>query len=99
MNFTQKGEYFGYPPCCIKSFIEQYNTIKQTTPISYILNNNTGFLPCYKCSARILSGELKLTDLIKNRECETDFPNGGGTKILRDNNALLLRINKATVIK
>lgn len=85
MNFTQKGEYFGYPPCCIKSFVEQYNNIKHVIPVSYISNNNTGFLPCFTCATRILSGEIGLKDLITNRECETDFPDGHGRKILSDN--------------
>ena len=97
MNFLQKGEYFGYPLCCIQSFITQFNNIHNVMPTNYISNNTTGFLPCYTCSKRVLSGEIKIKDLITNRECETEFPNGDGYKILLDNNATIILIEKDNV--
>ena len=68
----EAGEYYGYPPCCIKSFDSKF-----PRPTNFIPNNRTGFLPCFKCSNRIMNGEIKIEDLITKRKCVTHFPDGG----------------------
>jgi hypothetical protein len=71
----ESGEYYGYPPCCIKSFDSTF-----PRPTNYIPNNRTGFLPCVKCSNRVLNGEITIADLITNRKCVAHFPDGGKGK-------------------
>lgn len=64
------GEYYGYPKCCIEHFCS--NIIK--TDEQKIVAKSQGFIPCPDCTKRILDGEIKLEDLIKDRKCEFPFP-------------------------
>jgi hypothetical protein len=92
MNLEETGAYFGYPKCCIAYFMNRYNN--QLMPRKqYIQDNDTGFLPCKPCADRVLSGEITIDQLITNRECETEFPNDDGEKIMAQRKALRERIN------
>ena len=43
----------------------------------------TGFIPCSKCAEKIMKGEIKVQDLIKNRWFLFEpFPNHGNPEIL-----------------
>jgi len=68
-HFTKAGEFFGYPKCCIQSFV-----YKQTTDEQEKASRNLGFLPCEKHAKSILSGDIALEDLIENRVCSSPFP-------------------------
>lgn len=77
------GKELGYPDCCIKEFCDQppelLNQREEATAedvgrfdAGCIDGQFTGFIPCVKHSKEILSGKIKLSDLIKNRNPE--FP-------------------------
>jgi len=68
--YIKTGKYYGYPDCCIKSFCERNNYDYNQNKV----HNSFGFIPCPKCAKRIINGEIKLNDLIKNRKCKTPFP-------------------------
>ena len=79
ISFKQTGEYFGYPKCCIDSFSKvpfNKRTLSQLNVHKY-----TGFIPCDQCATKIMSNEITLENLIKNRICIVPFPNGGGKNI------------------
>ena len=75
--------YYGYPACCVKAFEDlgdlrrrigfQAAKEQPRVAIRRIASNNTGFIPCYNHACKILSNEITLSDLIKNRECEKPF--------------------------
>lgn len=62
-HLVQNGNYYGYPPCCIESFVQNFlqhcQTDKQVKAGKY-----TGFIPCVKHAEEILEGKIKLEDLI-----------------------------------
>lgn len=68
--WVENGLFFGYPKCCIIDFCERdFNmTIEQEQ-----VHQNTGFVPCPKCSKKIISGQETLKSLIKNRFCKKPF--------------------------
>ena len=74
-----KGKYYGYPRCCIKSFEKHWGPPK---PVQSKIANRRGFIPCMACCKLIIDDKIKIEDLIKNRECELSFPNGAGKRIL-----------------
>jgi hypothetical protein len=69
------GDYYGYPRCCTKEFMETF--YKQKTIEQQKAGNGTGFLPCVKHAEEILAGKIKLTDLIlPTRKHPKPFPRG-----------------------
>ncbi len=107
MNFKEKemstrdlGRYFGYPECCIDYFHkrndkrndkknDKKNDKEKSTSLS---SSETGFIPCPSCANKIIIGEVKIEDLICNRECETVFPNDNGMRITYRRLRLRLKI-------
>jgi len=81
-NKTKLGEYYGYPKCCIDNFMENIRNCKPVNKLNFMDNykaaNNTGFIPCDEHTRKILQKEVKLKDIIINRQCENKFPIGGG---------------------
>lgn len=76
--YTKQGEYFGYPKCCIKSFIKTEGAVKnpQGKEASKLNGKNTGFIPCKYHAKKILSGEITLESLIAtSRKEKLVFPN------------------------
>lgn len=75
--YTKKGEYFGYPNCCIDSFINMVNSNKDFSDLPEVQkkHNREGFTPCEKCCTKIERGEIKIENLIdySKRVCETPF--------------------------
>ena len=73
LQFT--GIYYGYPSCCIQSFIHDYgtNTVKRTSTQLQV-HENSGFIPCHNCATKILAGEITLKQLIADRICSFEFP-------------------------
>ena len=64
------GKYYGYPKCCIDSFI---GDTKRTCTQRYV-HKGLGFIPCNNCAIKIMNGENRLEQLIKNRIFNKVFP-------------------------
>ena len=72
LHFYRKGIYYGYPKCCIKSFNITMGALMN--PKGAMAGQDTGFIPCESCAERVLSGEFKLHELIKDRHHHYVFP-------------------------
>jgi hypothetical protein len=80
--WQSNGEYFGYPQCCIDFFIKRgvailnrdFNNTK-LSPEHESLSIKTGFVPCTSCAEKVINKEVKITDLIKDRQSINIFPN------------------------
>lgn len=79
-RYRKAGKYFGYPSCCIDNVIDRASRGFVMTLNQKKVNKNTGFVPCRKCSKKIVDGEIKIQDLIKNRICKSKFPHEGPLK-------------------
>ena len=66
------GKYYGYPKCCIDSFI--IDDTKRTQNQRYA-HKGLGFIPCNDCATKIINGENTIEQLIKNRMYDKVFPN------------------------
>lgn len=94
MSTKQKGLFYGYPECCIDSFIKikTYNRTRSQRMIQRsTIYANTGFIPCHECSIKILNNTGTDYTLIQNRICRYPFPKG---KLMRR-----CRINKLCTVK
>lgn len=82
------GRYYGYPVCCCESFCAYQKNLMNGKKIhrNPKAHGKTGFLPCEKHERMIISGQIKIADLIQNRICKTPFPNDGGNEGLIDMN-------------
>jgi len=69
-RFALLGKFYGYPKCCINSFIE--NT-KRTRNQRYV-HKGLGFIPCNNCATKIMNGDITIEQLIKNRIFSKEFP-------------------------
>jgi len=67
-KWINNGKHFGYPTCCIDSFLNKKPDGKQKK-----VNFNTGFTPCKKCSDKVVFS-LDIESLILKRECKLPFP-------------------------
>ena len=67
------GKHFGYPQCCIDSFIETMGAVGN--PQGAKAGEETGFIPCPSCAKKVLDGVIDLKDLIINRKHGLKFPN------------------------
>ena len=68
------GIIYGYPKCCIESFVDMAINHKQKHPIQISVSNNTGFIPCFDCSLKVYKNKCELKDLIQNRLEILPFP-------------------------
>ena len=79
MTTKQKGIFYGYPKCCIDSFI-QVKINKRTSAQRLVQRKSvvsgTGYIPCHQCSVKILNNEETIESLITNRLCRNKFPKG-----------------------
>lgn len=75
-HHLKRGEYFGYPSCCIDWFIANRagDEITELTPQQEQVHGGTGFIPCPSC-ARLVTRET-LQKLVTNRRCRSRFPHG-----------------------
>lgn len=84
------GRFYGYPECCIKSFLEKsgepywYEKHLEKYPKARAAMNNCGFIPCEAHLAEIEDGKTMLKDLIANRKEKLDFPNSFENQILEE---------------
>ena len=75
-DWERAGKYFGYPKCCIKSFIDRVEAEEYKMPsrIQQKVCKGTGFVPCSYCAWKVLSKQCTLKDLIVNRKHRVPFP-------------------------
>ena len=74
------GIDLGYPKCCAKGFVFDRPFEKYQLEAANLNGKPTGFIPCRSCATKILNGEIKITDLIKNRKISAPFPMAEGTE-------------------
>lgn len=74
------GRLLGYPECCITAFCNQPPEVLQQTKATdadrmryqagHLNGEFTGFIPCAKCAALVLNGQITLSSLIQNRSTD-----------------------------
>ncbi len=70
------GDYYGYPRCCQKEFYETFYNLGKRTEDQRKAGNGSGFVPCVKHAEEILTGKIKLEDVIlPTRKHPKAFPN------------------------
>ena len=69
----QQGTYFGYPKCCIRSFIGYISGKKKRDPIQNQASHPEGFVPCKKHAKLIIQKKVKVIDLLENRVSLKEF--------------------------
>lgn len=67
LSQEEQGRHYGYPDCCIKSFINQTNQNNITCRKKYYYCIY-GFLPCFQCYEKLTNG-LNIDNLMVNRKC------------------------------
>ena len=61
----ERGQEYGYPDCCIKSFVDDACDWRRIEARTVRLFNGTGFVPCVDCNVNRSVSEL--TNLINSR--------------------------------
>lgn len=60
---SKMGKYYGYPECCIKSFVNLFH-LNQKSAEQEKVHMSTGFIPCHEHAMEILAGRIVIEDLI-----------------------------------
>lgn len=74
------GQYYGYPQCCIESYLRQcqepywYEKYFLKYKNLRLRLGMTGFIPCENHMKQINDGTLRPNDLITNRKCKVAYP-------------------------
>ena len=77
-TFMENGNYYGYPPCCVKDWVFRViitsHQIK-VSPEQYRASECSGFLPCPVHAKQVLEKKVQLKDLIcvTTRKCPREF--------------------------
>lgn len=74
-NLYSLGLYYGYPKCCIESFIRDKNSMGWLFRGERQLTG-TGYIPCAECNARYTPNEM-VKRINANRGCPKRFPVSG----------------------
>lgn len=69
----KQGEFFGYPKCCVNSFVKYMSGKGKRTQLQYKTSHPEGFIPCNKHAKRINMGEINIGDIIQSRVCTIEF--------------------------
>jgi len=73
----KQGEFFGYPKCCVNSFINYLSGKGKRTHLQNKTSHHAGFVPCHNHAKRINKGEITVVDIIDNnnnkRICKIAF--------------------------
>lgn len=89
---VKSGKAYGFPNCCIKEFCKKTprmmkasgltNDDKLRFKAAIVDGNFSGFVPCIEHAKQILSGAIKIHDLIdkSKRKVSNDFPNDWSLK-------------------
>jgi len=70
---NKQGEFFGYPKCCVKSFVKYVTGKGKRTRIQSSTAHPEGFVPCEPHAKRIHRGEINVKEIIQNRVCTVGF--------------------------
>ena len=72
---VKQGEFFGYPKCCVNSFINYMSGKGKRTELQNKTSHPEGFIPCNKHAKRIHIGEIDINDIIQNKKrvCTIEF--------------------------
>jgi hypothetical protein len=80
-KWIKNGLYYGYPVCCIVSFIQNFTqgftqgNYKAFSSRKHIeLLDGQGYIPCNVCNSKLASG-LSIHKLLVNRKHHNLFPN------------------------
>lgn len=68
------GIYYGYPECCINSFLQNLIHRKSPGKLRIKAGNKTGFIPCLCHAKKINSRKITIQSIIKNRIAKNPFP-------------------------
>jgi len=68
-HYYERGSYYGFPRCCVRSFVEpikRHGEIVNWDSRSKFqkLATKNGFVPCTQHARLILDGKIKIEDLI-----------------------------------
>ncbi len=70
------GRYYGYPECCIETFVELFNKHPRSRERHFACKI-VGYIPCASCADKILEGTVRVEDLVSEvnsrRNCEKPF--------------------------
>ena len=69
----KQGEYFGYPKCCVRSFLRYMSGTSKRDPIQVQASHPEGFVPCKMHAKVILTKKVKVMDLLENRVSLKEF--------------------------
>lgn len=75
MYWDFMGRYYGYPQCCIDWFNGPWQTDRKLTDKQESVHGYHGFIPCPSCAEKVTKETIYT--LIKNRICDTPYPNDG----------------------
>lgn len=77
------GAYYGYPKCCVDSFIDRWKACDLTgyeynplTPYQEAVHHNHGFVPCDTHARSIFEGMETLESILLDRKHDKPFPHG-----------------------
>lgn len=73
-NIYKEGIYYGYPKCCINSYIANHYNDESFTHIQLCVSAGTGFIPCQQHAFALISQNIDISLIIRNRQCRFDFP-------------------------
>ena len=76
------GEYYGYPQCCIESFLGPNCALNHAKRFEDVPFGGTGFIPCQKCATERTEEEI-LSEIASRRKCPTPFPDDSGAEQFR----------------
>lgn len=85
-NWVNRGIHYGYPPCCIVSFVLEH-------PRDYENRNHyyTGFIPCKKCNLEIFCYS-DLVNRVRDRQCSRNFDLWEGCNCAPPNKTTLFEV-------
>jgi len=73
-NIYKNGIYYGYPKCCINSYISHHYNEKSFTHLQMCVSAGTGFIPCLNHAQELCKRNNSIISIISKRECPFDFP-------------------------
>jgi len=79
-SYEKTGIHYGFPLCCINSFRDGIHNINAKLYKVQMPNtgvNNTGYIPCLEHLNLLTNKQVTIDELLKNRKCESSFPNAG----------------------
>jgi len=73
-NIYKEGIYYGYPKCCINSYIVNHFNCKSFTHVQLCVSAGTGFIPCIQHAENLHKENMHIHTIIRKRECPHAFP-------------------------